>query len=65
MSAIPILILMLGVWFLVSALANWDWYKAMVDFAAIEGLMGEDVARWACGLSGLVMIGGGIYMLAA
>ena len=57
MVAVSLFVAALGAWFLVSALANWDWYKGIVDFAAIEGVFGENAARWACGLFGLVLIG--------
>jgi threonine/homoserine/homoserine lactone efflux protein len=63
MVAVTIFVMALGVLFLVSALANWDWYKGIVDFAAVEGLFGENAARWLCGLFGLVLIGLGVVGL--
>jgi hypothetical protein len=51
----------LGLWFLVSALANWDWYKG-IDIAAAESL-GESATRWLCGIVGVVVIGLGIAWL--
>jgi hypothetical protein len=62
MVAVASCVVALGVLFLVSALANWDWYKGIVDFAAAEVLFGEDAARWLCGLSGLALIGLGIAL---
>jgi hypothetical protein len=53
MFALMLVIIAIGVWFLVSALANWDWYNSIVDFAAIEGIFGESASRWCCGLLGL------------
>jgi hypothetical protein len=53
----------LGLWFLYSALANWDWYKGIVDFAVTETLFGEEAARWLCGLFGLTIIGAGVFLL--
>jgi hypothetical protein len=60
MLAIACIGIAVGVLFLVSALANWDWYKGIVDFAAAEGLFGEDATRWLCGIIGVVAIGFGI-----
>jgi hypothetical protein len=34
----------IGVLMLISALANWDWYKGIMDLAVVEGLLGEDAA---------------------
>ena len=64
MVAIACIGIALGLWFLVSALANWDWYKGIVDFAAADSLFGEDATRWLCGAAGLVVIGFGIAGLA-
>jgi hypothetical protein len=47
---------LLGVWLLVSALLNWEWYKAIIDFEVVEGLFGETVCRWFCGLSGIAIV---------
>jgi len=63
MVALSLFVVAIGVWFLISALANWDWYKAIVDFAATEAIFGESAARWLCGLLGIVAIGFGIAML--
>ena len=60
MVALSIFIIFLGGWFLISALANWDWYNAILDFAAVEALFGESASRWLCGVVGLVLIGGGV-----
>jgi hypothetical protein len=45
-----------GLFLLVSALANWDWYAVLRDFAIVERLLGENAAWWACGVAGLVLI---------
>ena len=63
MVALAIFVVAIGAWFLVSALANWDWYKGIVDFAATEAIFGENAARWLCGLLGIVGIVFGIAML--
>ena len=64
MVAVAVLFAALGGWFLASALANWDWYKGIVDFAAVEAMFGEDAARWVCGLAGLGLIGCGVSVYA-
>jgi len=46
---------LLGVWLLVSALLNWEWYKAFIDVEVVEGLFGETVCRWFCGLCGIAI----------
>lgn len=63
MDFIGAIAIALGAWLLWSALANWEWYKGITDFAVAETLFGEDAARWLCGLSGLVTIGLGIAVL--
>jgi hypothetical protein len=60
MLGFSLFVISLGVWFLVSALANWDWYKGIVDFAVAEALFGEDATRWLCGIAGLATIGIGV-----
>ncbi|MBL8867251.1 MAG: immunity 17 family protein [Planctomycetia bacterium] len=60
MIALSLIIVAVGLVFLVSALLNWDWYKGITDYAAIEALFGEDAARWVCGFAGIVVIGLGI-----
>jgi hypothetical protein len=63
MVILSLLIIAVGVWLLISALANWDWYIAITDFAATEALFGETAARWLCGLLGIVAIVFGIALL--
>jgi hypothetical protein len=63
MIALALFVAAAGVAFLASALANWDWYKGIVDFALVEGLLGESAARWLCGLSGVALIGFGAVLL--
>jgi hypothetical protein len=52
-----------GVWFVLSALLNWEWYKALYDVAATETLFGETAARWSFGLGGAAIIGYAVYYL--
>lgn len=53
-------VIALGVWFVVSALANWDWFYGIVEFGVVEMLFGEGVGRMVCLLSGVVLIVGGV-----
>ena len=53
-----------GAGFLVSALADWDWYKSFADFAVIEGIFGENAARWVCAFFGLALIGLAVLLFA-
>jgi Na+(H+)/acetate symporter ActP len=53
----------LGLWLLVSALANWDWYKSIIDFAVTETLFGENAARWLAGILGIIAIGAGVVAI--
>ena len=46
MIAIAWICIAFSLWLFVSALANWDWYKAIMDFAAAETLFGENATRW-------------------
>jgi len=64
MVALAIIIVLFGVWLVISALANWDWYKGITDFAATEAVFGESAARWLCGVLGIVAIVFGIVMMA-
>jgi hypothetical protein len=64
MTGLFILFTAVGVFFLISALANWDWYTTLVDFAVVESILGENAARWCCGAFGLVLIGLGVGQLA-
>jgi hypothetical protein len=63
MTGLFILFSAVGLFFLISALANWDWYTVLVDFAVVESVLGENAARWFCGLFGLVLIGFGVAQL--
>ena len=65
MLPLAVFIIVIGLGFLLSALANWDWYKGIMDYAIIEGIFGEDAARWACGISGIVIMVIGGSMIAA
>ena len=60
MTGLLVFVAAVGCFLLVSALANWDWYKGIADFAAVESLLGENAARW---LFGLVLIGFGVASL--
>jgi hypothetical protein len=55
-----IIVAALGVWFIVSALLNWEWFYGIMEFSIIEGLFGEGVRRILCGLSGAALLIGGI-----
>jgi hypothetical protein len=59
---LPFLIIVaaLGVWFIVSALLNWEWFYGIMEFGIIEGLFGEGVGRIVCGVAGLALLIGGI-----
>lgn len=63
MVGIIVLMAVIGLWLLVSALANWDWYKAIADFAVVETVFGENAGRLLCGLSGLILVGASIVTL--
>ena len=56
MSALMLFIAALGVWLLISALANWDWFNAIAEFASIEALFGEGGSRLVCGIAGVGLI---------
>jgi Immunity protein 17 len=60
MIALTLFIVAVGLVFFVSAILNWDWYKGITDYAAIEAIFGEDAARYVCGISGILVIGLGI-----
>jgi hypothetical protein len=64
MTGLFILVTAVGLLFLISALANWDWYTTLGDFAVVESIFGENAARWFCGVFGLVLIGFGVVQLA-
>ena len=53
----------LGLWLLISALLNWEWYLGIFDFAFIEAIFGDSAARWACGLAGVAMLVTGVVTL--
>lgn len=64
MVALAGFVILIGVWFLVSALANWQWFTTDWDFALIERVFGENAARIVFGLLGIVLIVFGIVWLA-
>ena len=47
----------LGLLFLVSALAEWEWVYSLWDVEATRALFGEAAARWFCGVVGVAMMG--------
>ena len=51
-----ILLTILGLWFLVSALVDLDWYYGVIDFQTAELLFGENAVRWVCGTLGFAMV---------
>lgn len=60
MLALAVFLYILGFWFLISALANWDWIYALHEYAAIEAVFGEGTTRWVCGFEGLAIIALGV-----
>lgn len=63
MAALAYIIVLVGLWLLVSALLNWEWYESILEFRLAEAFLGEDSARWLCGVSGVVLMGMGIALL--
>ena len=63
MTGLIICVTAFGLFLVVSALANWEWYKGLADFAAVEAVFGESAARWLCGASGLLLLGFGVAQL--
>ena len=63
MTGLIVVLAAFGLFLLVSALANWDWYKGITDFAVVETLLGENAARWTCGIAGLALTVFGIVCL--
>ena len=61
MIAIAALFITIGLWLIASALMNWEWYLGIFDFAFIESILGDQAARWACGLAGLALVVTGDY----
>lgn len=55
-------VILLGAFFVLSAVANWDWSKGIADFAAVEIIFGENAARILCAMSGLVFSVAGVLM---
>ena len=45
-----------GLLFLVSAIADWDWIYARWDVDATRTIFGEGAARWFCGLTGVAIL---------
>ncbi|HLW68676.1 MAG TPA: hypothetical protein VKS79_25385 [Gemmataceae bacterium] len=60
MLPLMIIVTALGVWFIVSALLNWEWFYGIMEFAIIEGLFGEGISRIVCGIAGVALTIGGI-----
>jgi hypothetical protein len=58
-----ILVIVAGLWFLVSAVLDLEWFYGIADFSAAESLLGERAARWLCGGLGLVLIALGAVAL--
>ena len=63
MVALASIFVLVGLWLLVSALWNWEWYESILEFRLAEAFLGEDSARWLCGVSGLVILGLGLALL--
>ena len=60
MIALMLVLIALGVWFIVSALANWDWVYGIMELGIIEGLFGEGAGRLACLALGVFLSGVGV-----
>ena len=60
MIPLMIIVIALGIWFIVSALLNWEWFYGFMEFEIIEGLIGEGVSRIVCGITGVALVIGGI-----
>lgn len=53
MLPLAVFIVLVGAFFVWSAVANWDWYKGIADFAVAEILFGENAARILCAATGI------------
>ena len=60
MAWFGVVFIVLGVWLVVSALANWDWFYGILEFGIVEMLFGESAGRLVCLLVGIVLIVGGV-----
>ena len=49
MTGLFIFIIAIGVWFVLSAVLNWEWYHAFWEVQAEQALFGETFARWSFG----------------
>jgi hypothetical protein len=45
-----------GLLFLVSAIAEWEWIYSLWDVDAARAFIGEGAARWFCGIIGIAML---------
>jgi Immunity protein 17 len=50
-----ILFALLGLFFFISAVLEWEWIYATWDVAAIRAILGEGAARIFCGVIGLMI----------
>lgn len=63
MAGLLVFTIAVGVWFVLSALLNWEWYHAFWDVQAEQALFGDTFARWSFGLGGAALIVTGVYYL--
>jgi hypothetical protein len=65
MAAMAWIVIALGIWFIISALANWDWFYGILEFGLVEAVLGEGVGRVTCLLYGVALVIGGVLALFA
>jgi hypothetical protein len=56
MFSIASVLMILGLWAVVAAILDWDTCLGVIDIRAAGEAMGDDVARWAVGIGGLVLL---------
>jgi hypothetical protein len=64
MLPIVLLFVAVGVFFIVAAVQNWDWFYLNRWFAEeniIARMFGEDAARWLVGVTGLSIVVGALW----
>jgi hypothetical protein len=61
MLAMVLMLVGLGVWFIISAVANWDWFYGILEFGLVEAMFGEGVGRVTCFVYGVALIFGGVW----
>jgi hypothetical protein len=56
MAGLMMLLTILGLWFLISALMDWEWWGSVIDLQSAELLFGENSIRWIFGVGGAAMV---------